>query len=190
VSREQRQKVVLAALLAVLGVVLWRQLSGGDPPPAARSLRAGRSGGSSRERDLPELEVARLAAVRAVYVAGRDPFRYGPEPAPPPDERTPAEIKEERRNRQERAAAGEEGNRRGAQPQGPRVPEIDVSYLGSFGPQDDRIAVFLHGEEIINAKVGDVLEGRFVVQGIGFESVDLGFVGFPEEPSQRLPAGG
>ena len=36
----------------------------------------------------------------------------------------------------------------------------------------------------------DVLEGRFVVAHIGYESVDLGYLEFPDEPPARLPVGG
>jgi hypothetical protein len=67
---------------------------------------------------------------------------------------------------------------------------VDVTFLGSFGPEARRIAVFLDGEEVVNANVGDVLKGKFIVEAIGYESADLKFVGFPDAPSRRLPAGG
>ena len=37
---------------------------------------------------------------------------------------------------------------------------------------------------------GEVVEGKFIVDRIGYESVDLKFVGFPDEPAKRLPIGG
>jgi hypothetical protein len=197
VSRDQRQKAILAVLLVGLGIVLWRQLSGspGRPAPGSSGRSRERSNAAAAEEVL-ELDLAQLAYERAVYSPGRDPFRYGPAPAPPPDLSPKPDVAAARAAARERAATAGEGGARagrgagGGRPPRPRAPEVNVQYLGSFGSQAERIAVFLDGEEIINAKLGDILKGQFIVQGIGFESADLGFVGFPEEPSQRLPAGG
>ena len=52
------------------------------------------------------------------------------------------------------------------------------------------IAVFSDGKEILNAFAGDVLHQEFVVRSIGFESADIGFVNFPDEPAKRLAVGG
>ena len=69
----------------------------------------------------------------------------------------------------------------------PHPPEIDVRYLGSFGPRAHPIAVFADtGTNVYNAREGDTLEGKFIVQRIGYESVDLAFVGFPDVPARRL----
>jgi hypothetical protein len=194
VSPQRRQKTILALLLALLAVVVLRQLAGSEGGGGGRGAARARRGADATEAiEVPELHLARLTAERAVYAPGRDPFRYGPRPAPPPSEPTAAQAKAAAR-RAAGAGGGADGEARGrrgqARPPQPQAPEIEVQYLGSFGPPGDRIAVFLDGEEIINAKVGDVLKNQFIVQGIGFESVDLGFVGFPAEPNQRLPAGG
>lgn len=74
--------------------------------------------------------------------------------------------------------------------QGPQLPAIELEYLGSFGPPERRIAVFTDGAEIYNAVEGEVLQGKFVVAQIGYESVDLAYVEFPEEPPARLAVGG
>ena len=50
--------------------------------------------------------------------------------------------------------------------------------------------MFTDGREIFNALAGDVLQDKFIVEKIGLESADIGFVGFPEEPALRLAAGG
>jgi hypothetical protein len=194
VSGKRRQKTILAVLLALLVVVVLRQLAGSEDGGGGRgAVRARRGADAAQAIEVPELDLAPLTAERAVYAPGRDPFRYGPRPAPPAPEPTAAQAKAVAR-RAAGGGGGADGEVRGRLGQGrppqPQVPEINVSYLGSFGPPADRIAVFLDGEEIVNAKVGDVLKNQFIVQGIGFESVDLGFVGFSAEPSQRLPAGG
>jgi hypothetical protein len=67
---------------------------------------------------------------------------------------------------------------------------VDVTYLGSFGSPERRIAVFSDGKTIYNATRGDTLGGKFVVHAIGYESVDLTFVGFPDVPPERLAVGG
>jgi hypothetical protein len=74
-------------------------------------------------------------------------------------------------------------------PPKPQPPPIDVQYLGSFGSPESPIAVFSDGEEIHNLRVGEVIEGKFRVVRIGYESVDLAYVNFPEEPAARLPVG-
>ena len=71
----------------------------------------------------------------------------------------------------------------------PKPPQFTMSYLGSFGPPDKRLAVFTDGKTIYNTQQGDVLEGKFIVAHIGYESVDIRFVGFTDWPAQRLAVG-
>jgi hypothetical protein len=68
----------------------------------------------------------------------------------------------------------------------PKPPEFAMEYLGNFGPADKRLAVFNDGKKIYNALEGEVIDGKFVVARIGYESVDIGFVGFPDWPVKRL----
>ena len=55
-----------------------------------------------------------------------------------------------------------------------------MNYLGSFGPPEKRLAVFTDGKTIHNALEGEVLDNKFIVAHIGYESVDIQFVGFPD----------
>jgi hypothetical protein len=50
--------------------------------------------------------------------------------------------------------------------------------------------VFSDGKTIYNALRGEILHGKFQVHAIGYESVDLTFVGFPDVPPERLAVGG
>ena len=68
----------------------------------------------------------------------------------------------------------------------PRPPEFTLQYLGSFGSANRRIAVFTDGKTVHNLQEGQVLEGKFIVARIGYESVDIKFVNFPDEPAKRL----
>ena len=186
---EKRQRLVLGALIAVFAVVI-----------AVRVLPALRGGGdnwwqqgaSSVELDdnsrveVVELHAAHLAGSPAEFVVGRDPWRYGqvapkPQPKPEPVKRPPPKPA---------PTAPVEVVQTPVEPQGPLPPEVDVTFLGTFGPANRQIAVFYDGESIFNAGRGDVLNEKFQVVEIGLESVDLGFVGFPDEPPARLAIGG
>ena len=68
----------------------------------------------------------------------------------------------------------------------PRPPDIAFKFLGTFGPKDHPIAVVLAGEQIMNVRAGDTLLGKFILKKVGYESIDVGFVGFPETETRRL----
>ena len=68
----------------------------------------------------------------------------------------------------------------------PAPPEIAFKLIGIFGPPDRPIAALQWGLEIINAREGDVVLRSFTIQKIGYESIDVGFVGFPPTESRRL----
>jgi hypothetical protein len=65
------------------------------------------------------------------------------------------------------------------------------TYIGYIGPADRRIAVFTDEDKkvTINRLQGEVLDGKFLVARIGYESVDIQFVGFPDTPAQRVAVG-
>ena len=68
----------------------------------------------------------------------------------------------------------------------PKPPEFTMEYLGLFGPPDKRIAVFSNGKTEVIAREGEVIDNKFIVARIGYESVDIRFVGFPDWPAKRL----
>jgi hypothetical protein len=121
-----------------------------------------------------------LRPAEARYPIGRDPFAYEPEPTPPPPPPTPP-------------PPPPTPTPYVAPTPPPPPPPPDPShlrFLGTFGPPDARIAVVISGGEIYNVRQGAILEGRFIVQEIGFESIAIAFVGFPDAPPRRLPVGG
>ena len=61
----------------------------------------------------------------------------------------------------------------------PTPPEITFRFIGSFGPKDRPIAVLVQGDQLINARAGDVVFERFQVVRVNYESVDIGFVPRP-----------
>ena len=207
---QARERKLLLAMAALGGVAvlraLWAFLAPADLPavkPVAAARRGAASGATSSSfgkgsrrapAELPteivELRTADLESAARALSVGRDPFRFGPvPPPPPPPPPTKAQLEEMRRQEEARRAAAE---RAALEALIPRPPPVTVVYLGSFGPEKRRIAVFADesGENLYNVRVGEVVEDKFIVDRIGYESVDIKFVGFPDEPAKRLPIGG
>ncbi len=189
----QQQKKLLAVLLIVLAAFSgYRFFQMSDPDRAVSGRETGGAGLDSRlaDVDIPRLDLEALRREAATYTPGRDPFRFGPPPASarpePPKPQPPPPRSPPTRAEPVQAPVTAPA----ASPPKPKPPPVDFVYLGSFGPADRRIAVFIKDDEIHNALAGDVLLDRFIVDKIGFESADIKFVGFPEAPEQRLEAGG
>ena len=68
-------------------------------------------------------------------------------------------------------------------------PRFDYKYIGTFGSAANPIATFTRDGEIVNARVGDVIDGKFILRNIGLESVEIAFTGFPPDKRQRVPLG-
>lgn len=68
----------------------------------------------------------------------------------------------------------------------PVPPEVNFKFMGTFGPRDQPIAVLLQGDQLLNARAGDVVYDRFILRSIGYESVEIGFVGYPPSVTKRL----
>jgi len=68
-------------------------------------------------------------------------------------------------------------------------PPFTYKYLGFFGPQDKKLAVFYDGKEIMDLFEGETIENKFIVKKIGFESVTIGFIGFPDDITQKIEVG-
>ena len=185
-----REKKLLAALGVVVALVLVVRATGGDggadvggQPSAARrdGVRE-----ASAVREVVELDTAALQPNSGEYEVGRDPFRYGalPTPPPPPPAPPPPPPRPQPAPVIEPPVAP-------MPPPPPPPPSMDhLRFLGTFGPQRTRIAVIVSGDEIYNVREGAVIEGKFIVQEIGYESVAIAFVGFPEAAPRRLAAGG
>ena len=74
-------------------------------------------------------------------------------------------------------------------PPKPVPPPFSYKYIGTFGSGSNPIATFARDGEIVNARVGDVIDGKFILRNIGLESVEIAFVGFPPDERQRVPIG-
>jgi hypothetical protein len=174
--------LLVALFLVLVGYYGWTQLS--DPGAGGAAPVPSRRPGSATARrvaggEVVALATAALEAKPGVYQSGRDLFSYQAERPQQPRQRRPAAPKPEPETKPVAQTA----------PPAPQPPKVDVTYLGSFGRPGRRIAVFTDGEAVYNAFVGDVIKEKFILVSIGYESADLGFVGFPEAVPSRLAAG-
>jgi hypothetical protein len=143
--------------------------------PARRRSNAPDAG--IRDR-VVALNVDDLEPRAGEFESGRNPFAFflpPPPPPPPPPGPTPEELEARRRAEDEAAK--------------PKPPPIPYTYLGRFGPRNRPIAVLAEGEAIHNVLLGDVLDGKFRLVEIGYESIELEYVDFPDVPAARLPVG-
>ena len=201
---DSRTKVLLGVLGAVALLAAWIYLvpdSGpdvtagpGGPPPALALPGGNRAPAKAPVEFVEELRVADLTAQPHSFTPGRDPWRFvDPPPPPPPPPPKPPSAEELRRMQEEQQRLAEERAKELARQQAldaiPKPPQFTMSYLGNFGPPQKRLAVFTDGKTIYNAQEGEVLDNKFIVAHIGYESVDIRFVGFPNSPAQRLAVG-
>ena len=181
-SREKRLLLGLAGVLALGLAVRATNRSGGDeaPPGAVGAPPPASSSTAPAVREVVGLDLSPLSPREKRFPIGRDPFNFEPDPTPPPTPTPPPPP-----------PPTPTPYVTPTPPPPPPPPSSDhLKYLGSFGPPQARIAVIMSGGEIYNVREGAILEGKFIVQEIGFESVAITFVGFPDAPPRRLAAGG
>ncbi len=179
-GREKGLALGLAAVLALgLGLRLANR-NGGGSPPGPIDAAAPAAAGKAPVHEVVSVDLGVLHPRGGEFTLGRDPFSYAPEPTPPPPPPPPPTP-----------PPTPPPYRPPPPPPGPTPPPIgDLEFLGSFGPPGSRIAVVTSGDEIFNVRQGAVLQGKFIIREIGYESVAIAFVGFPDAAPQRLAAGG
>lgn len=177
-SRQRVLVLILAAMVVYFG---WSRGSALIETGSALSGSAASSGRRSLVgADVDRLRTAVLSRKTGVFRPGRDLFRFRAAPAKPRVNPPPPAPKPQ----------VEKVVPTPAKPPAPQPPRIDFTYMGSFGPAGSRIAVFTDSETIYNAMVGEVIKDVFLLANIGFESVDIAFVGFPDAEAQRLAVSG
>jgi len=183
-SANATRRNVLVAVLVVLLVVLVLQLRKGQ----------GLGGGGKRTEEVayrqhkvPALELAALTPVAPSAGAGAaNPFIYRTAPTPTPN-RTPRPTLPPRPTIRPRVRP----TPRMIQGPGGRMlpppPRFDRKFIGYFGPEGMTVAVFKKGKKVEVAAAGGVLDDQFIIRHIGFQSVEIGYVGYPEEVTKRVP---
>jgi len=61
-----------------------------------------------------------------------------------------------------------------------------MNYLGWLGPDRLRIAVFQEGDNVFAVPVGETVR-QFVVREVGPTAVKIGFVGYPNDVTSKVP---
>ena len=175
-GERQRLAVLLVILAVVIGYAAVRFL--GQPGGGGESEAV--SGLTYTPQPLPRLETAQRRA-GDVDTSRRNPFLFGLPPTPTPN-LTPRPTLPPRPTPTPRPTAT-------PTPPGYRgpPPDFDWEYAGYFGPDRLPVAVFRKDEDLEVAVPGDVFKETFIIREIGMESVLIGFVGYPEEESTRVP---
>jgi hypothetical protein len=183
-AKTEAERRRLFILLAFLGAVaIWGGLKLLDS--------GGLAGVLSREQEIafsphtvPVMEMARLTPVAVDQeVSKRNPFTYGVPPTPTPN-LTPPPTQPPRPTPVPRPPTPTPTPWPGGM--GP-PPNFDRTYIGHLGPDRLLVAVFRKGDELEVAVAGDVLSEKFILLSVGLESVEIGFVGYPEEVVTRVP---
>lgn len=182
------RRAILALLALLAAVAAWRFWPSGEEEVVARPgarVRPGPRGvaplGAS---DIPPLALGQgRGEIEGAVVRNVFAFHVPPTPTPKPLPSTPTPF----------PVPGS------ADFIGPRLPTptptatpivpppIPFRALGIFGPRERPIVTFEDGARLINAREGDVLDGRFILRRVGRESVDFAFVGLPPEITRRIP---
>jgi hypothetical protein len=171
--------------------------------------------GSTKELPPAGVEPVRLDLLEAEsgsYSSNRNLFAYKepppppppppPKPPPPPPDQDKDGVPDFRDNcpttanpdqldvdRDGVGAACETSPEVQPPPPPPTPPQFTYKFIGTFGRPQSPIATFTRDGEIVNARVGDVIDGKFILRRIGIESAEIGFINFPPTQTQRIPLG-
>ena len=194
-SRRQLYLLAVLAVVLVLFVVRWRGgpgasagSSGARPPSVAGADSSDERRAPARPRGRDEKKVSpdevpivvkedfRPPRVGRNETAGRNIFDFRPPtPTPIPTPR-PAPTLPPMQGPPPPPSP----------PPTPAPPDVNFRFIGTFGPKDQPIAVLVSGDKILNARAGDVVFDRFIVRRVGYESIDVGFVGFAPTETRRV----
>jgi hypothetical protein len=166
-SSSRRQVVLLCVLVAALLVIVWWNFvvpaAPVAPPIAARSTPSSAASGRGQANAPGQVEALRLASLTAEKPlpegGERDPFHFGERPAPPAEQTQVA------------AAAPPPPQ----MPTGPPPPPpIALKFIGVVDTADQRkIAVLSDGQNVFYGREGEVVEGRYRIERIGAESIEM-----------------
>jgi hypothetical protein len=182
-------KLLLIALGGTLAFAALSNLPKGPdapetPPAAPPSGRPRAARGVSDPESVPDL--ARLSARgSAEEKVGRNVFRFFESPTPTPRPTpipTPTPIVPG-----SPLYVGPMPIQPTPTPTPIVPPAIPFKALGVFGSRDEPIVSLEESGRIINAREGDVIDGRFKVHRINRESVDFSFPNLPPQITRRIP---
>jgi hypothetical protein len=167
----------------------------GEPTPGVEPVRL----------DLLEAESGSYNSARNLF-AYKEPPPPAPVPPPPPPPPPPDQDKDGVPDFRDNCVSTPNPDQRDIDQDGigtaceqtpeippppppPVPPQFTWKFIGMFGQPRNPIATFTREGEIVNARVGETIEGKFILRRIGIESAEIGFVGFPPDQTQRVPLG-
>ena len=167
-SKRLREILLGALAIALIGTVVWRLRSGGDPPDALTSPANSGVAAAQAPRDksaLAEVDLKVLEAKRPEPEdGGRNPFRFKPKPPPPPPPQPPKPK--------------EPVNTGPVEP--PPPPRIPLKFIGVADAGREggvgRLAVLSDGRGVYYGREGETIEGRYQILKIGVESIELAYI--------------
>lgn len=192
------QLAAFGALFVVLLLMILRGKPGGSPAaPSARRTsdpeQEGRSRGASFGRgsetkispeDVQDIDAGAFSRspARVAEVAVRDLFKFK---EPPPPRKKPLPPRPQYIFPSDPRFIGPRPAP--PPPPPPTPPAIPFQFTGTFGSTRQPVAVLVEGDRLSLVRSGDVVDEKFIIRNVGFESIDVGFVGFPETEVRRLP---
>jgi hypothetical protein len=208
---------ILVALLALAGAYAIYTFASPDqgaaettPVPAAAPVRTVRgrvapAGVEPVHLDLLDAESGSFRSERNLFAYKEPPPPAPPPPTPPPppppdkdkdgvpdfrDNCVAVANPDQRDVDQDGIGTACETDPELPPPPPPLVPpQFNYKFIGTFGRAQNPIATFARDGDIVNAHVGETIDGKFILRRIGIESVEIGFVGFSKETTQRVPLG-
>ena len=164
-----RREVTLLGLLGAVGLAMFLNAGGGNllgtRGPAGPEL-------PPIEGDPPIVERALLTRPPASFdVNGRDLFKYYTPPPPPPPKR---EIKPYVAPPLP-PPPPPPGPPKPVVPAEPQPPSPSFKYIGFLGTKENPIGVFLEGEEMMQAQIGDVVRQEFELVEFRYGTAVFGF---------------
>ena len=199
--------VLGAALIAVFAIYMYAA------PEPSSPASPGSPGRTQPRTTVPTpgvdpIQVEWLEPPTGSYSSRRNLFTFPAPPPPPPPPPPPDRDRDGVPDVQDNCVAAANADQRDVDGDGigsacddsevppppppppvPQPPQFTYRYIGTFGNAANRIATFARDGEIVNARVGDTIDNRFILRSIGLESVEIGFVGFPPDERRRIPIG-
>lgn len=181
-SADPKRIAVLALLLVVLGVVVVFRLR---PALVAGVSRGGGKAARVGSYTVPPLAWDRTRQREVPTPAnGRSIFTFGAPPTPTPDRRPTPSPPPTPPPQPTPTPPGIYVNGKWILPPPPQFP---MRYLGWLGPDRLRVAVFREGDDVLAVPVGETVKQRFVLREVGPNTVTIGFVGYPDDVTAKIP---
>jgi hypothetical protein len=169
-ATDRRQLAVLVALLAVLGVLGYRQLAGTSRTTAPASNQTRRAAAPAQNGSplagAPDVHLDALNTERPKPAeAERNLFRFKPKAPPPP----PAMVS--------RPVAPENTTPPPISAGPPTTPPIALKFIGTMNSEGKTIAVLTDGQGPPMFGIeGQTIAGRYRILRIGAESIEMSYL--------------